>query len=314
MYEVRWALTPYCNFDCSYCRPGGEGIFADTKPLNVEEIGQCGELLAANGYDSVRLTGGEPMMRRDLIEIIDRLDAVEGIDNISMVTNGSLLTEKRIESLVDSALVSLTVSLDTLNGDRYQAMIRTRTRWFERVLHNIAEASNSGLRVRINVVVTHENSSDLPQFHAFCEKHGVDLKLLDLNNNGMDNWNEQYVDFRPIRDALRERSVSESVSNVRGGMGTPMTVFDMGNHNVIIKDSRCGTFYVDACRSCEHYPCQTGISSPIVTHDGRMKLCNLGEVSDFSLIDLARYQRDFESFNKVFRSACFTSDWGMFDV
>lgn len=310
MYEVRWALTPHCNFDCSYCRPGGEGIFNDTKPLNVEEIGQCGELLAENGYDSVRLTGGEPMMRRDLMEIIDRLDAVEGIDSISMVTNGSLLTEEKIERLVDSALGSLTVSLDTLDGERYQAMIRTRARWFEKVLQNIAEASKAGLNMRINVVVTRDNASDLPQFHAFCEEHGVDLKLLDLNNNGMNDWNEQYVDFGPIRDAVRERAVGESVSNVRGGMGTPMTVFDMGNHNVIIKDSQSGTFYADACRSCEHYPCQTGISSPIVTHDGRIKMCNLGEASDFSLIDLVRHRRAFESFNEVFRSASFTSAWG----
>lgn len=313
MYEVRWALTPHCNFDCFYCRPGGEGTFNDTKPLNVGEIGQCGELLAENGYDSVRLTGGEPMMRQDLMEIIDRLDTVEGIDSISMVTNGSLLTEEKIKGLVDSALDSLTVSLDTLDGDRYQAMIRTRARWFEKVLQNIAKASQAGLNMRINVVVTHENASDLPQFHAFCEEHGVDLKLLDLNNNGMEDWNEQYVNFGAIRDLVRERSVGESVSNVRGGMGTPMTVFDMGNHNVIIKDSRSGTFYTEACRSCKHYPCQTGISSPIVTHDGHMKMCNLGEVSDFSLIDLVRYRRAFESFNDVFRSARFNSDWGMSD-
>lgn len=307
MYELRLCVTKECNFKCTYCRPGGEGIYNDNDIMTVSEIEKCISFLVKEGFDSVRITGGEPFLRKDLIDIINTISNIKGINNVSMVTNGSILNKEIIKKLKNSNISSITVSLDTMDPIVFNNIVKVDC--FDKIIQNIIFLREADINTRINMVVTKENIDMLPELMIFCSIYGVDIKLLDLNNNGLDNWEENYVDFDSIITNLRKKCVYEKIESVRGNVGTPMHIFNYGNYNVIIKDSKKGTCYIEDCKECEYYPCQTGVSSPIITHDGQIKFCNLGDVCDFNVLKLAKYEEQFNKFSRKYNGLFFLNKW-----
>jgi cyclic pyranopterin phosphate synthase len=153
--DLRISVTDRCNFRCVYCMPRevfGRGYrFMDRKELlSFEEIERLAQAFVAHGVEKIRITGGEPLLRRDLEVLIERLAGLGGLD-VALTTNGALLPQKA-ESLVAAGLQRVTVSLDSLDDETFRAMNDVGFP-VSRVLDGIEAADAAGLRVKVNAVV-----------------------------------------------------------------------------------------------------------------------------------------------------------------
>ena len=151
--KLRISVTDRCNFRCDFCMPEKPVWLDDSELLSFDEIGRVAAILATAGVENVRLSGGEPLMRRDLERLVGLLVKVRGIRSVAMTTNGALLKEKAA-SLKASGLKGVTVSLHSLRPDLYHSITGTKD-MFWRVMEGIAEAERVGLGpVKVNCVVT----------------------------------------------------------------------------------------------------------------------------------------------------------------
>lgn len=156
--DLRISLTDRCNFRCTYCMPrhlfaGEHGFLPRGEILSFEEIERLTRLFAALGVRKLRLTGGEPLLRRDIEKLITRLAAIPGIEDIGLTTNGSLLDRDRAAALADAGLKRVTVSLDALDDTVFH---RINDVGFPvaRVLEGIEHAERAGLSpIKINAVI-----------------------------------------------------------------------------------------------------------------------------------------------------------------
>ncbi len=155
--DLRVSVTDRCNLRCPYCMPreifGGDFQFMDrSELLTFEEITRVARIMSAQGVSKIRLTGGEPLLRRELERLVEMLAGVEGIDDIALTTNGTALAP-RARSLADAGLDRVTVSLDALEEEVFQSMSDTRFP-LARVLEGVDAARDAGLGpVKINMVV-----------------------------------------------------------------------------------------------------------------------------------------------------------------
>ncbi|HET7268286.1 MAG TPA: GTP 3',8-cyclase MoaA [Oleiagrimonas sp.] len=160
LHDLRISVTDRCNFRCTYCMPkelfGADHAFLPRASLlDFEEITRLARLFANLGVRKLRLTGGEPLVRHDLERLVAMLAGVQGIDDISLTTNGSLLTAAKAEALREAGLKRITISLDALDDATFQA-INSVGFAVERVLAGIDHAAAAGLApVKINMVVRH---------------------------------------------------------------------------------------------------------------------------------------------------------------
>jgi len=153
--DLRISVTDRCNFRCTYCMPksvfGHDYRFMDRKELlSFEELERVARTFAALGVEKIRLTGGEPLLRKDLESLVERLAGIDGLD-LTLTTNASLLARKA-SSLRDAGLDRINVSLDSLDDTTFRAMNDTDFP-VERVLEGIEAASAVGLPVKVNAVV-----------------------------------------------------------------------------------------------------------------------------------------------------------------
>lgn len=305
MYELRVCATQYCNFDCFYCRPGGEGIHNERKDISCEEIITKIKKMVSLGFSSVRITGGEPFVRKDIIDLLKKIKEIRGIDEVSIVTNGSLLNNEIINELCFIGVRNITVSLDTINKEKFAKI--TKCECLNTVLRNIVSLKNKDINVRVNMVVSRDNIDDVEDVWNFCINNKIDLKLLDLNDNGSLNWNYNYLS---LYDVLKKMHVTcdEKELYIKGRLGTPMKICRKNVSRLIIKDSSDGTTYVPLCKKCKNFPCQTGITSPILTHDGRIKLCNMAEIGENNIYNINE-KKDFNRFSKDFSNFYFAKLW-----
>src|SRR5215210_5974392 len=167
--DLRVSLTDRCNFRCFYCLPHGEPPIAPKEQmLSYEEIEYVCEIFVALGIEKIRLTGGEPMMRRDIETIIRKLSALKpGLRDLALTTNGYFLPGRAAE-LKAAGLDRITISLDSLKRDVFKQM--TGVDVLDRVLEGIEAAKQAGLvPIKINaVVVRGHNESEVADFAHFA--------------------------------------------------------------------------------------------------------------------------------------------------
>ena len=152
MKDLRISVTDRCNFRCTYCMPFDEYEWVDKKEiLTFEEITRLANLFVQLGVDKIRLTGGEPLLRSGLEKLISKLSSLNGLEDLCLTTNGSLLAEK-VSTLKSAGLRRINVSLDTLNSEKF-ARIRRRGD-LAKVLEGLFAAKRCGLHpIKINMVV-----------------------------------------------------------------------------------------------------------------------------------------------------------------
>ena len=185
---LRLSIIEACNFRCSYCLPDGFHARPDRpQPLSREEIARLLRGFADVGLSKLRLTGGEPSLRRDLPEIIASAAAVGGIDSIALTTNGTLLAAKA-RSLKDAGLTRLTVSLDALSSDVFRQMSDSGVA-VGRVLDGIAAAQAVGLApVKVNTVVKRGvNEGEILPLVRHFRHSGVILRFIEFMDVGTTN-------------------------------------------------------------------------------------------------------------------------------
>lgn len=174
---LRISVTDRCNMRCVYCMPP-EGVtnIPHSKILTYEQIAEVAATASRLGFTKFRITGGEPLVRKNLKSLISLLDEIPGSNTIGMTTNGTLLAPV-VQELKQCGLDSVNISLDTLEAERYSEI--TRGGNVRDVLDGIISARDAGLPVKLNVVMLDQQSIiDLKNIRAFADKIGVQVQTI----------------------------------------------------------------------------------------------------------------------------------------
>jgi GTP 3',8-cyclase len=204
--DLRISVTDRCNFRCVYCMPKevfGRGYrFMDRKELlTFEEIERVARVFVGHGVRKLRLTGGEPLLRRELERLVERLAGIDDGLDVTLTTNGALLAAKA-QSLADAGLTRITVSLDSLDDDVFKAMNDVDIP-VERVLAGIDAAAAAGLPVKVNTVVRRGlNEESILELARFFKGSGRTLRFIEYMDVGATNgW--RLDDVVPAEEILR---------------------------------------------------------------------------------------------------------------
>jgi cyclic pyranopterin phosphate synthase len=191
--NLRLSVTDRCNLRCSYCMPEAEYVWLPREDiLQFEEIERLVDVFAGLGVDKVRLTGGEPLLRRDLPELVRRLARRPGLRDLAMTTNGVLLGGQAT-ALKGAGLHRLTVSLDTLHAERFRHL--TRFDELDRVLEGIAVASPlfPGLKLD-TVVIRGVNDDEMIDLIEFGREHHAEVRFIEyMDVGGATHWSRERV-------------------------------------------------------------------------------------------------------------------------
>jgi cyclic pyranopterin phosphate synthase len=204
--NLRISVTDRCNIRCFYCMPHENVRFKPRHEiLTFEEIDRFVRVVAPMGVSKLRITGGEPLVRSDLPQLIARLTAIQGIQDVAMTTNGVLLAEQA-DALRRAGLQRLNISLDGLQEETFQKIARREG--LQRVLDGIFAAQRVGFdRIRLNAVAIRGLSEDeIVPLGQFARRHGLELRFIEfmpLDAEG--RWQEdQVLSGQEIRDRLEE--------------------------------------------------------------------------------------------------------------
>src|SRR5437763_16573730 len=207
--DLRVSLTDRCNFRCFYCLPHGEQPMAEKdQMLSYEEIEYVCDIFVELGIEKIRLTGGEPMMRRDIEQIIFKLAQLKdkGLRDLALTTNGYFLPH-RAHSLKEAGLDRITISLDSLKRDVFKQM--TGVDVLDRVLAGIGAAKTAGLQpIKINaVIVRGHNEDEVADFASFAREHDVKMRFIEFMplDSGHDWSRDDVVPGHEISACIEER-------------------------------------------------------------------------------------------------------------
>ncbi len=177
---LRLSVTDRCNYRCVYCMPvEGISYMPQAELLTFEEIEDVVSALAAVGVQRVRVTGGEPLVRRDITNLIQRLGEIDGIDEVLMTTNAHLL-ERHAKAVVDAGLAGVNISLDSLRQDRFSQL--TRGGDLSRAVDGLRAVKAAGIpSIKLNAVVIRGfNDDELGDLVRFSAAEGVVLRFIEF--------------------------------------------------------------------------------------------------------------------------------------
>jgi cyclic pyranopterin phosphate synthase len=202
---LRLSVTDRCDLRCSYCLPQGfHGFESPPHWLTFDEIERLVRVFARLGLRKIRLTGGEPLTRHNLAELAARIHAIDGINDLSLSTNGTLLA-KYAESLRTAGVSRLNVSLDSLQPERFA--LATGRDAFDEVIEGLEAARAAGFApIKINMVVmSGVNEDEVDDLVGYCMERGFILRLIEVMPMGETGRNARYLDLQPIRQRLADR-------------------------------------------------------------------------------------------------------------
>ena len=178
---LRISVTDRCNLRCSYCMPEeGIRLLDHSDILTFEEITAFTRLAVSNGITKVRLTGGEPLVRKNIVELVSMLAQIDGLEDLSMTTNGILLANFASD-LQKAGLNRINISLDTVNPDQYCQI--TKNGELTQVLEGIEAALQADLKpIKINCVLLGQPNEDTLQLKQFCDSRGLSLRFIHQMN------------------------------------------------------------------------------------------------------------------------------------
>lgn len=205
---LRISVTDRCNFRCKYCMPEGiKEFIPHPEILRYEEISLIVRAFSTLGVNSVRLTGGEPLVRKGIESLVEELSSIEGIKDISVTTNGYLLAEKA-SSLKRAGLKRVNVSIDTLSPEKFAFITGSSKAALYRVIDGITAALEEGLSpVKVNtVLIKGFNDGEIEEFIRFSEEFGVEVRFIELMPVGGKFFSrENFIPASKIRQLIEER-------------------------------------------------------------------------------------------------------------
>jgi cyclic pyranopterin phosphate synthase len=272
---LRISVTDRCDFRCVYCMAEDMQFLPKKEILSFAEIETIATAFVTRGVTRLRLTGGEPLVRRDIIELVRSLGRHigHGLNELTMTTNGSQLA-KHAEALVEAGMRRINVSLDTLDAERFRAI--TRRGRIEDVLGGIDAAQAAGLKIKINMVAMRGvNDDEIEPMMAWAHGRGMGLTLIEgmpLGEVGIDRV-DSYLPLRELRDRLAKRYTLEKLDHRTGGPARYARVAETGGILGFITPMSH-----NFCESCNRVR---------LTATGQLFLC-LGQEDQVSLRDALR--------------------------
>ncbi|WP_221793623.1 GTP 3',8-cyclase MoaA [Oceanobacter mangrovi] len=260
---LRLSITDVCNFRCSYCLPDGYQKQSGPEPLQLDEIQRLLAVFAQLGTRKVRITGGEPSVRKDLTEIIQLAANTDGIDQVALTTNGYKLAEN-IAAWHAAGLQQLNVSIDSLDAERFQQI--TGYSHLARIIEGIDQALALGLKVKVNAVLLKGfDQTELALFENWLKQTPVSVRFIELMQTGDQPvfFSEHHVRGEAIRQQLLDNGWSLRPRQPHDGPALEFSHPDyQGRFGLIMPYSK------DFCSSCN----RLRISSL-----GKLHLCLFGD-------------------------------------
>jgi cyclic pyranopterin phosphate synthase len=290
---LRVSITDRCNLHCSYCRPiEGVSLQGHDDILRYEEIIRIVSVAVKMGLIKVRLTGGEPLVRRGFIEFITALKRIDGLQDISLTTNGILL-EEFAQNIFDAGIRRINVSLDSLNKDKYFRI--TNGGNLDTVLRGIAKAEEVGFSpIKINTVaIKGFNDDEVLEFAQLALNKPFQVRFIELMPVGQAkaDYSEDYLPAAQLMQIITGRYKLEKVSAEKSRSDGPATIFK-------IKGGRGEIGFINPVSS--HF-CST-CNRLRLTADGKLRTCLLKE-DEFDLKKAIRNSCSDEDLEKYIREA-----------
>jgi cyclic pyranopterin phosphate synthase len=283
--NLRLSVTDRCNLRCSYCMPEAEYVWLPRNDiLHFEEMSTLVDVFAQAGVDRIRLTGGEPLLRRDLPELVRMLAGKPAIRDLALTTNGVALADQA-RALHEAGLHRLTVSLDTLQPDRFQAL--TRFNYLPQVLAGIEAGTKyfPGLKID-SVIMRGTNEDELVPLLEYAKRNGAEVRFIEyMDVGGATHWSPGRVVSRQEMLTMLGREYG-TIAALNEGTSAPADRFRLADGTIFgIISSTTEPF----CRSCDRsrltadgmwYRCLyatkgTDLRAPLRAGQSREELLNL---------------------------------------
>ncbi len=289
--NLRISVTDRCNIRCFYCMPEVVNFLPRKEVLTFEEIVRLTGVFASLGIERIRLTGGEPLARRGLSDLVGMLKSVAGIKEIAATTNGLLLVDQAAD-LRKSGLDRLNVSLDTLDADKFQQI--TRRNGLEKVIAGIEAAQEAGFdNIRINAVaIKGLTESDIVPLAKFARQRGLELRFIEfMPLDGDQQWDSRSVMTGSSIRQMIEREIGPLIEADRKLASQPAVdfVYEDGQGRVGFIDPVSAPF----CSACDRVR---------ITAEGKLRNC-LFSTQEWNLLKLLRFGgKDEEIRNAIIES------------
>ncbi len=259
---LRISITDRCNLRCRYCMPpGGVDLNPKSELLTFDEIVRLAEIFVNLGIKKIRLTGGEPLVRKGVEELCSRLAGIAGVQALGLSTNGVRLVEMA-KSLRNSGVQQLNVSLDTLRRDRF-AVVALRT-GFDSVLRGIEEAKSVGFpSLKVNTVVMRGfNDDELLEFVEFANRYVLNVRFIEYMPFWGNGWSEvQFMPYREMKEIIETKYHLVPLQR-NGTIQGPAREFQLAGSNAVI--GFITTMSEHFCADCNRLR---------LTADGRLRNC-----------------------------------------
>ncbi len=286
---VRLSVTDRCDFRCGYCMAEHMTFLPKKDLLSLEELDRLAGAFVDLGVGKIRLTGGEPLVRRNVMWLVERLGRHLGngrLEELTVTTNGSQLA-RFAEDLVRSGVRRVNVSLDTLDAQKFKAI----TRWgdFHKVMEGIQAAKTAGLHVKLNAVALKGvNEDEFDRMIGWCGEEGFDLTLIETMPLGEidEDRTDQYLPLSKVRADLAKRWTLTDIAYATGGPARYVRVGETGGRLGFITP-----LSHNFCESCNRVR---------VTCTGTMYMC-LGQDDAADLRRALRASDDDEALRQAIR-------------
>lgn len=278
--SLRITLTNRCNVNCIYCHH--DGMISSSQEMTPDEIYRICKIAKKIGVRKIRLSGGEPLIRKDIVEIVSKINSI-GFKDISMTTNGILL-EKYAEDLKDAGLDRVNVSFDTLDRDTYEFI--TRKDYLSTAKMGILKSVEVGFYpVKINMVLMKNvNEHEIKDMFKFCKENDIVLQLIELIESENCDDDKFSAKYHYKLDSVEEKLVDIADDiKVREFMQDRKKYYINGGEIEVVKPVDNSSF----CANCTRLR---------ITPDGKIKPCLL---RNDNLVDIIKHVRNNESDEKL---------------
>lgn len=278
---LRLSVTDRCDFRCVYCMAEKMQFLPRSQVLSLEEMQKVAAAFVGLGVNKIRLTGGEPLVRKDCVSLVHGLSQLSGLKEITLTTNGSQLLQQA-GALKQAGLHRLNISLDTLNPQKFRSI--TRTGDLYQVLHGIDACLQAGFqRTKLNcVVMKGRNDDEVVPLTEYALKNNLDLTFIEempLGQGIAHNRTESFMSSEDVRHVLRQHYALSPAFENSGG---PARYFRIAG-----AESRIGFISPHSCNFC--HTC----NRVRVTAEGKLLLC-LGNDNAIDLKSLIRNENATE--------------------
>lgn len=286
---LRLSVTDQCNFRCEYCLPDGyqKNPLLQDSELDAKEISRLVTAFRNLGVTKVRLTGGEPTVRRDIIQVVKTIKDIAGIEKIALTTNGYRFSEIA-EQLYQAGLNAVNISIDSLDENRFSKITGTSHK-FKKIIEGVEHALSLGLETKINAVLLKDTcENDFETFLQWVRERPVSVRFIELMRTGKNQtyFDKNHISAGEIQFRLQKNNWLPVHRKLDSG-----PALEYAHPNYLGKIGIIAPYSKDFCKTCNRLR---------VSSRGALRLCLFGEKD----CDLREYlQKDDQSESLVNRIA-----------